>query len=101
MHFVHSKSPFCCSGVCLPGCGAVQIFDLGNSAHARDAREWERIARTMNGCGLLLMSVHANIIYPFLPALLCFYIVPFPARVRGESMAAGITAAAARLGDAA
>ena len=55
----------------------------------------------MNGCGLLLMSVHANIIYPFLPALLCFYIVPFPARVRGESMAAGITAAAARLGDAA
>ena len=41
-------------GVCLPGCGAVQIFDLGNSAHARDAREQERKARTVNGCGLLL-----------------------------------------------
>ena len=53
MHYVHPKSPFCCSGVCLPGCGAVQIFDLGNSAHARDAREQERIARTVNGCGLL------------------------------------------------
>ena len=38
----------------MPPCGAVQIFDLGNSAHARDAREGERKARTLNGCGLLL-----------------------------------------------
>lgn len=26
----------------------------GNSAHAKDAREQERLARTVNGCGLLL-----------------------------------------------
>ncbi len=44
----------------MPGCGTVQIFDLGNSAYARDAHEWEHIARTMSGCGLLFMSVHAN-----------------------------------------